>query len=144
MQAIKRQNSILIPLRRDGDELRVYLQRRSADVRVLPSHFGFWGGGAEREETPDLALVREIKEEMGMDLDLSKVELFNRYEFIGSIKYAYLYYPEQGWEKSIVIGEGEYGKWFTTDEAIAEPELILEDKVIINDLERKLLKRPIR
>lgn len=43
-----------------------------------------------------------------------------------------------------MIGEGDYGKWFTVKEATGADNIILEDKVILNDLERKLLHKPIK
>lgn len=111
---------------------------------VLPNHFGFWGGGVESGETPEQGLIREVKEELGIDLDINSVELFNRYEFLGSIKNIYLLYPEEGWEASHIIGEGEFGQWFTVEEVFDRADIIYEDKVIINDLEREILKKPIR
>ncbi len=136
--------SILIPLKPTENSFSVYLQRRSADMRILPNYFGFWGGGRENKENPEETLVREIKEEMGITLDLKKVELFNQYEFIQCVKSIYLFWPAEGWEDSIVVGEGDYGKWLSLAEAFATENLILEDKVILNDLERILLKQSIR
>jgi 8-oxo-dGTP pyrophosphatase MutT (NUDIX family) len=140
----KRLISILLPIKVKSDSINVYLQRRSADARVLPSHFGFWGGGVEEGETIEQGLIRETKEELGIDLDIRAVELFNRYEFIGSIKNIFILSPEDGWENIHKIGEGDYGKWFDTEEALGRSDIILEDKVILNDLERKLLNKPIR
>ncbi len=140
----KKQISIFVPLKRVGDNLVVYLQKRSADNKTLPNYFGFWGGHRENDETPEETLVREIKEETGIMIDLKYVELFNQYEFVRSIKSIYLFRPEDGWEDSIVIGEGDYGKWFSIEEAMATENIILEDKVVLNDLERVLLKKPIR
>ena len=39
----------------------------------LPNYFGFWGGGTENNETPEEALLREIKEELVLDLDMASV-----------------------------------------------------------------------
>jgi hypothetical protein len=89
-------------------------------------------------------LLREVKEELGVDLDVNQVDLFNHYEFLGSIKNIYLLKPESDWEKSHTIGEGDYGQWFKTGEALNREDIILEDKVILNDLERRLLKKPIK
>jgi len=132
----KRKISILIPLKNVGDEIRVYLQKRSRDVRVLPNHFGFWGGGVERSETAEEALLREIKKEMGINLDMETITRFNHYEFLRSIKDIFILNVAPHWEDQIVIGEGEYGKWFSTSEAMERSEIIFEDKVVINDLER--------
>src|SRR3989344_9563472 len=130
----KRKNSILLPIKFSGEDLLVYLQKRSEDMEKLPGYFGFWGGGAAEGEAPEEALVREIKEEMSLEIDMKRVELFNTYEFLKSIKSVFIFKPEDGWEDKIIIGEGDYGKWFTTQEALELNDMILEDKVIINDL----------
>lgn len=134
---------MFLPVRREGGGLLVYLQKRAADAERIPNYFGFWGGGADGDETPEQALVREVREEMGLEIDLKQVSLFSHYEFLGSTKDVFLFEPEDGWEESIVIGEGEYGKWFPTEEALKRSDIIFEDKVVINDLERRLLKKPI-
>ena len=140
----KRKNSILTPYKIKNGEVFVYLQKRSKDAKRLPDYFGFWGGGIEGDETPEQALLREVKEEMGIDLNLELAQLLNRYEFFGSIKYAYLFEPPENWENYITVKEGEYGRWFILEEALSMPNIIFEDKVILNDIERKLLNKPIR
>lgn len=137
----KRKISILIPLKLEANRIFVYLQKRSADMERLPGFFGFWGGGIEAGESAEQALIREIKEELGIDIEMDKVRLFNRYEFFRSIKNIYLLEPGKNWDDSLTIGEGDYGRWFSTEEALARPDIILEDKTVINDLERDLLKK---
>ena len=140
----KRKISILLPYRRAGETLEVYLQKRSPDSKTLPGRFSFWGGGIEINETPEEALVREVKEELGMTIEIKSVELFNHYECLKNTKDIFIFEPAAGWENSIVVGEGEYGKWFTLDEALSSEDVILEDKVVLNDLERVILKKPVR
>ncbi|HLC70251.1 MAG TPA: NUDIX domain-containing protein [Patescibacteria group bacterium] len=139
----KRLVSILLPIRIQTEIISVFLQRRSSDMK-LSNHFGFWGGGCEEGETPEQGLVREVKEELGFNLDIKRVELFNHYEFLGSIKNVYIFTPENDWEKGCIIGEGDYGQWFKTNEALVRDDIILEDKVVLNDLERHFLKSPIK
>lgn len=144
MNESKRRISVFIPFQNSGSELRVYLQKRSADAEALPGNFGFWGGHAEKDEAPEEALAREIQEEMGISLDLRLVHYFDHYEFIRNIKDVYLLEVTDHWEDQIVIGEGDYGKWFLTSEVFDRQDIIFEDKVVINDLERLILKMPIR
>jgi RimJ/RimL family protein N-acetyltransferase len=47
------------------DEHRVYLQRRTADRRLLPGIWDIVGGHLEPGETPEQALAREVEEETG-------------------------------------------------------------------------------
>lgn len=52
---------------------QVLLQRR----RISAAHGGLWefpGGKLEPSEAPDIALVREIREELGIDLETSELE----------------------------------------------------------------------
>jgi 8-oxo-dGTP diphosphatase len=140
----KRLISILLPFKVEGDKILVFLQKRSADMKTLPNHFGFWGGGCEGSETPEQGLIREMKEELDIDLDITTVELFNHYEFLRSIKNVYTFTPGDGWEDKIKVGEGDYGKWFTIEDALDRQDIIYEDKVVMIDLERYFLKKPIR
>lgn len=113
-------------------------------MEQLPNHFGFWGGGCEGDETPEQGLVREIQEELGQTLDITTVEFFNRYEFLRSIKHAFVFRPQDGWDSTLVIGEGDYGKWFTVAEALDRSDIIYEDKTVLQDLERRFLQKSVR
>lgn len=144
METSKKQISILLPYILRDDQIDVYLQKRSLTQKSLPGYFGFWGGHAEPGESPEKALQREIKEEMGLDIDIDSVTLFNRYEFLRNIKHIYLFKPSENWDSTIVIGEGDYGQWFNLKDAFKLENLIYEDKVVLNDLERMLLSKPIR
>lgn len=140
----KRIISILLPVRIEGDHISVFMQKRSADMERLPNYFGFWGGGCEGDETPEQGLIREIQEELGKTLDVTQFEPFNRYEFLRSIKHTYLFRPDPAWETTIIIGEGDYGMWMTVEDALQRKDIILEDKVVLQDLERVLLQKSIR
>ncbi len=132
----KRLISILIPYRRNSDKFSVFLQKRSKDAKRLPDFFGFFGGGAENGENPEEALKREMMEEISFVP--SGYDFLKKYEFPRSIKS--IYYLEAGdeFEKQIEVKEGEYGKYFTEDEALSEPKLIEEDKIVLRDLFSKL------
>jgi len=135
-EQVKRRVSILIPYRRSGDKFLVFLQKRSKNAERLPDFFGFFGGGAENGESPEETLQREIKEEI--NFVSSGYAYLREYEFAGSIES--IYYIEVGgeFEKHIEVKEGEYGKYFTEDEALNEPKLIEEDKLVLRDLFSKL------
>jgi len=59
----------------DG-EGNVLMQDRR-DISKWGEEFGFFGGGIEGEETPEQALKREIKEELGFDI--TDFNFFKRY-----------------------------------------------------------------
>lgn len=144
MQSTKRQVSILLPYILDDGNIKVFLQKRSLNQTRLPGYFGFWGGGAENDESPEETLVREIKEELNVDIKLTECVILNRYEFLRSIKFVYLFKTEIGWEENIIVSEGEYGQWLDLNDALELENLILEDKVVLNDLERVLLDKSIK
>jgi 8-oxo-dGTP pyrophosphatase MutT (NUDIX family) len=140
----KRLVSILIPYRVINNEIYVYLQKRGMDMERLPGWFGLWGGGVDEDETPEQGLKREVQEELGFDVTKYRYAFHNQYEFLAAIEHVFIFEAQQNFESKVVIGEGEYGKWFSAEEAFKLPNLIFEAKIIINDLERSLLKKPIR
>lgn len=53
---------------------QIFLQDRTG-YKTLGEHYGFFGGGIEAGETPEQALVREIKEELNYEI--------SNFQFIG-------------------------------------------------------------
>jgi len=70
-----RRASILILYNQDKE---ILLQHRTKDAPYLPNFWGFFGGGIEKDETPEEAVIREIKEELS--LDIKAPFFFNSYE----------------------------------------------------------------
>lgn len=58
---------------------RVLLQHRSKTAGRLPDYWAFFGGGIDKGETPEEAVKREAKEELGIELE--DLKFFKRYEF---------------------------------------------------------------
>lgn len=121
----------MIPYYKEKDEVHVFLQRRSKTAKRLPDFFGFFGGGLEKDEKPIDALKREIFEELGVET--GEVRFFCRYEFFGSVKNVYSLQVSKDFHKQIILGEGQYGKYFTRDEIKHESKLIEEDKLVLNN-----------
>ena len=140
----QRRCSIFIPYKKQGNNIVVYLQKRSADTKRLPDYFGFWGGGIEKNETPEQGLLREVKEEM--DYTPSSYHFFGKYVFPRrgkngySEKFAFILEVKNNFENEIKILEGEYGKYFSEEEVEKELKLIEDDKVILSDIFKKLKK----
>lgn len=131
--------SILVPYKIEGQKVLVYMQMRSQDQK-LSGHFGFFGGHAEKNENPEQTLEREIKEELNIKLISSNYSLFNRYEFLRSFKYVFLFEPRSDWEDLVVVSEGKYGKWLDTREAVKLENIIFEDKVVLDNVQKVLLQ----
>ena len=68
-------SSLFIPY---NNEKKLLLQLRSDDAPRYPGLWGFFGGMIDGDETPEEALLREVKEELG--LTIKQIALFKRYE----------------------------------------------------------------
>jgi 8-oxo-dGTP diphosphatase len=68
---------------RDG-RLLIYLRDDKPEI-PFPNHWDFFGGHVENGETPEQALVREVKEELGVDL--AQWEFFKSYECLSGDAY---------------------------------------------------------
>lgn len=135
----KRKISILIPYAiKDGNVL-VFLQRRDKDAKRLPDYFGFFGGGAENDETPEETIHREIKEEL--DFTSTEFKYFKKYEFEGSIKDVFTLEVGNDFESTVTILEGQYGKWFSKEDIANEPKLIEDDKLVLREFYESLLRK---
>jgi mutator protein MutT len=139
----KRPVALFIPYKIIDGDLLVYLQKRSPD-QTLPGCFAFWGGGIDEGESLEAALAREVKEELGLESSFYKAEFLNSYEYLKVVDNAFIANVNEDFDSQVVIGEGEYGKWFKASELFDRTDFILQSKVIINDMERILLGKPLR
>lgn len=98
----------------------IYLTKRADDVDQ-GGKWEFPGGKVEPEETLPQALVRELYEELGIQVNIETVNahIFDRVEHC---------YPQQRVKLDFVLVtdfvgeprgcEGQYGRWFTIDELV--------------------------
>ncbi len=68
---------------REG-RLLIYLRDNKPEI-PFPDYWDFFGGHVEEGETPEQALVREVREELGLGLDMWR--FFRRYECLSGDAY---------------------------------------------------------
>lgn len=132
MKIIKRKSN-LIPYRLVENHFEFFLSHRSKTAKQYPDLWSFWGGGIEENETPDEALIREIREELNWKPDYYEL-LGTYYDSIPNEKFIYFAKVDQDFEKQIEVRESQGGKFFTRDEIEKEERIISEDKKPLFDL----------
>lgn len=117
------------------DDLKVLLQLRdNIEAIFFPNHWGFFGGAIEKNETPQLAVLRELREELGIDFSIEQVDylistelgfkknsrLIKRLFFVVKINKVQ--------SKKITVVEGQKGSFFTKDESLSIPNFAPYDR----------------
>ena len=104
--------ALLVPVNSEG---QVLIQDRRGH---RPPSWGYFGGGIEPGETPIVALIREVKEELNLTLvevDVQEVCILTASYDAGSvIKYVYLYRTDQ---ETFTVLEGAGAYWVAVEEA---------------------------
>jgi 8-oxo-dGTP diphosphatase len=113
---LKRKGSSIIFINDEGKVL-LFLRDNIPDL-PYPNMWDVPGGHVEPNESPENCIIREMKEEM--DLDIDEFELFSKIEFEDRIEYSF-------WARAdfdidnIELTEGQKLKWFTRDDAKQTP-----------------------
>lgn len=123
----KREASVFIPYRVSNGRYEFFLQKRDEHAARAPGIFGMFGGGIDEGETYEEAFFREVKEELAYVPQ--KPIYFSRYETAIAIFHVYFEEVPADFESHIVVGEGEYGKFFTMDELQTNPQVGLAAKI---------------
>lgn len=94
--------------------------------------YGFVGGTAEKNETPIETLIREVKEEIGMDI--YNVQFLKRYNDKGKIMNMFFTIDNEFNDQDIRLSE-EHTSWkyFTYYELLQNKEVIPTTIDIVND-----------
>jgi 8-oxo-dGTP diphosphatase len=100
----------------------------------FPNHWDLIGGHIEEGETPEEALVREVKEEL--DIDLKDYTFYRKYECLTGDAYQNIKYIYNGKInlpiEEITLFEGERPRFFSRDE-IPEVKFANIIKTIVMD-----------
>lgn len=104
---VNKQKQILLLLRDDKPNI------------PYPNCWDILGGNVEEGETPEQCIIREMREEIGRDIQ--KLQLFKKYDMEDRTEFTY-------WEEAEIniketnLTEGQRLKWFTEQEINDLPE----------------------
>jgi 8-oxo-dGTP pyrophosphatase MutT (NUDIX family) len=132
----KRITAHLIPFKVENGKFFFYLQKRSENALRNPGWFTIFGGGIEKEENTEQAMLREIKEEL--DFIPDKYSYLGEYIDEYSISHYYITEVKDDFTKNIKVKEGDYGRFFSEKEVENESKLTENNKKILKDLIKKI------
>lgn len=106
-----------IILENDNGEFLLYLRDNKPGI-PFPGYWDLIGGHVEEGETPEEALVREVKEEI--DIDLKEYTFYKKYEFLTGDAYENIKYIYTGKInlpiEEITLLEGVCPQYFSKEE----------------------------
>jgi 8-oxo-dGTP diphosphatase len=93
-----------------NDKLLIYLRDDKPEI-PFPNHWDLFGGHVEENETPEEALVRELKEEL--DIEVNDYTFFKSFESLAedrpNTKHVYIVRIKEA-AKELTLHEGQYLK----------------------------------
>ena len=107
-----------------NDKEQVLLQKRSANKRFNPNKWALCAGHVDAYESLENAILREIKEEIGIDINPNELVPFGEREFTirdSNSHITYFYYVKSNLnEEDFIIQKEELSevKWFDIDQVI--------------------------
>ena len=107
-----------------NDKEQVLLQKRSANKRFNPNKWALCAGHVDAHESLENAILREIKDEVGLDISIDDLHQLGEREFTirdSNSHITYFYYIRSNLnEKDFIIQKEELSevKWFDIDEVI--------------------------
>ncbi len=107
-----------------NDKKQVLLQKRSDNKRFNPNKWALCAGHVDAKESLESAALREIKEELGIDITTNDLKPFAKREFTirdSNSHITYFYYTKSNLnEKDFIIQKEELSevKWFDIDNVI--------------------------
>jgi 8-oxo-dGTP pyrophosphatase MutT (NUDIX family) len=95
----------------------VLLHKRDSKTRFNPNHWAFFGGLSEGGETPKQAFVREMREELGIEIPEGDIIPLCDYLNEELQTYRYVFFSKSDMDKAnMQLSEGEDFDWIPLDE----------------------------
>ena len=118
-----------------NNDNQILLSQRSAD-KSFPGQWEFPGGKIESSETAHEALIRELKEELGIDIDNSY--LFKRIEhYYDSFTANIEFFLVDSWSGELSGEEGQLVRWFSVRD-LRDLPILAADNPVIEELQELL------
>lgn len=119
------------------EQKRILLQKRMPNAHGV--EWGFFGGGIEPGETPEQAVVRETKEELGHDLHEHRpVGMFRNQQSPDFLVELHVFVaPLCDYLETFVLGEGAGMELFMLDDAL-QLKMYPGDGIILSALKKHL------
>jgi 8-oxo-dGTP pyrophosphatase MutT (NUDIX family) len=100
-------------------EKLILLQKRSKTEKRFPDSWGLFGGGFKDGESPEQAIQREIKEELGFVLKAPMLVGTHPYELEEPKESGTVYVFRAFYDDSkMVLSDGQEMRWFSPEEAL--------------------------
>ena len=118
-----------------NNDNQILLSQRTAD-KSFPGQWEFPGGKIESSETAHEALIRELKEELGIDIDNSY--LFKRIEhYYDSFTANIEFFLVDSWSGELSGEEGQLVRWFSVRD-LRDLPILAADNPVIEELQELL------
>jgi 8-oxo-dGTP diphosphatase len=132
---MKRKGSSIIFVN-DNQDVLLFLRDNKPDI-PYPDTWDVPGGHVEDGETPEQCIVREMREEMG--IELKGFQLFSSIEFDDRIEYTF-WKSENLDIDSIRLTEGQRLKWFTQEEVYKTVLAYGFNRIMADFFQRDIIK----
>lgn len=111
---------------------KILLVLRPADKKIFPNCRSLPGGKVEAEESLDSAVVREVKEETGLEITSLEKYTFTEYIAIDNHNISHLFYWAYTWN----LKPETQAAWYSYDE-LSTLQLSFNQYLVFQDLHKK-------